>query len=153
MKQDFLEKLRTSLSGRVSSATVTENINFYEDYINTEVRKGKSEAEVLEALGDPRLLARTIVETSSKVSGAAGERGGSFAEEQEATGYSGYGRKGEVSRRGNMQIPAWVWLILIIIVAVLVLSAVFSVLSAILPVLLPILIVLFLVKLFRDWIN
>ena len=36
---------------------------------------------------------------------------------------------------------------------VLILSAVFSVLSFLAPVLLPILVVLFLVKLFRDWLN
>ena len=62
-KNQFLEKLRTALNGKMSPDSVTENLRYYEDYINTEIRKGRAEAEVLSALGDPRLIARTIVET------------------------------------------------------------------------------------------
>ena len=51
-KHEFLEKLRVALSGRVTADIVTDNLHFYEDYINTEVRKGKSEEQVLSALGD-----------------------------------------------------------------------------------------------------
>lgn len=65
-KQDFIEKLRFALNGKVSANVVSENIQYYEDYINTEIRKGKSEEEVLAALGDPRLIARTIITTSAQ---------------------------------------------------------------------------------------
>lgn len=152
-KQEFLERLRLALSGRVSAAVVTENINFYEDYISTEVRKGKTEEEVLEMLGDPRLIARTIAETNVQAAGTAGGRGNTFAEETDADGYPEYRRREAVRRKSNLQIPVWAWLILAVIVVVLVLGAVFSILSAVLPFLLPILIVVFLVKLFRDWLN
>ena len=40
-KQEFLEKLRLALNGKVAAGVVTENLKFYEDYINTEIRKGK----------------------------------------------------------------------------------------------------------------
>ena len=56
-KQEFLEKLRLALNGRVSPAQLMENLSYYEDYINTEIRKGKGEEEVLAGLGDPRLIA------------------------------------------------------------------------------------------------
>lgn len=144
-KQEFLQKLRLALSGRVNSDIVADNIMYYEDYINTEIRKGKSEEDVLEALGDPRLIARTIVETNpsqtgGKYSGYADEEQGSRGREQYGTPF-GF----KFSR-----LPLWVWLVLVIIVAVLVISAVLSILSMVLPVLLPILVILFLVKLFRD---
>ena len=42
-KHEFLEKLQLALSGRVPAATVTENVRYYEDYINIEIRKGRSE--------------------------------------------------------------------------------------------------------------
>ena len=65
-KQEFIDRLRAALNGRVSPNLVTENVNYYEDYINTEIRKGRTEEEVLETLGDPRLIARTIIETNGK---------------------------------------------------------------------------------------
>ena len=73
-KQEFLEKLRLALNGKVPANVITENIRYYEDYINTEIRKGRSEEEVLAALGDPRLIARTIITTSAQADNAgAGE--------------------------------------------------------------------------------
>lgn len=151
-KEEFLENLSLSLNGKVRTAVVTENVNYYEDYINTEMRKGKSEEAVLETLGDPRLIAKTIVETSSHTAGTGEDGDGFFSERGARGGAQEYGESGEVRRRG-LRIPLWVWFVLAIIVVVLVISAVFSIVSAILPVLLPILLVVFLVKLFRDWVN
>lgn len=137
-KQEFLEKLRLALNGRVSSEQLTENMHFYEDYINVEIRKGRTEEEVLEELGDPRLIARTIAETRGNEKTASKERGG---------------QEGERSLPLVFRLPGWVWLVLILLILVLILGVVFSVLSMVLPVLIPIFLVLFLVKLFRDWIN
>ena len=147
-KQDFLEKLQFALSGRLNASAVAEHVRYYEDYINTEIRKGKTAEEVLGALGDPRLIARTIAETNASQS--AGRRS---AYEEEAQGHSGYKPQGGRHKISLSGIPAWVWLILVLLVAALVIGAVFSVLSMVLPVLLPILAVLFLVKLFRDWMQ
>lgn len=148
-KQEFLKNLRLALSGRVNSEVVAENINYYEDYINTEIRKGKSEEEVLDALGDPRLIARTIAETNPAQAG--GRSRGGFADEEQS------GSKGEQYdmpfRFKFFRLPLWMWLVLVIVVLVLVVSAVLSILSMILPVLLPILVVLFLVKLYLDWMR
>lgn len=151
-KEEFLENLSLSLSGKVRTAIVMENVNYYEDYINTEVRKGKTEEEVLETLGDPRLIARTIAETSPRTPEAEGNRDGSFFQNGVRDGQD-YGQRGEVRRRSSLRLPLWLWVILAVVVVVLVVSAVFSILSAILPFLIPILIVVFLVKLFRDWVN
>ena len=61
-KQEFVDRLRMALNGRVSPGLVMDNVNYYEDYINTEIRKGRTEEEVLESLGDPRLIARFLQE-------------------------------------------------------------------------------------------
>lgn len=151
-----MESLRLALGGKVSSGQLTENLEYYEDYINTEIRKGRSEEEVLSELGAPRLIARTIAETGG------GGQTTQYAEYGEDSGWSGgeedtgyrpegpFG-PGRVSLFGR--IPLWAWLILALLVVVLILSAVFSVITALLPILLPILGVLFLVKVFRDWMN
>ena len=135
-KQDFIDRLRMALNGRVSPGLVMDNVNYYEDYINTEIRKGRTEEEVLESLGDPREAAGSTVHHS----------------------YNGDGNGEYGTHRSKMadvlaKLPVWVWIILGILVVVLVISAVFSVLSFLAPVLIPILVVLFLVKLFRDWLN
>lgn len=138
-KHHFLDTLRSALNGRVSQEQLAENMRYYEDYINTEIRKGKSEEEVLEALGDPRLIARTIAET----------RGGSGAQYEEASGDNG-----SRTRPGLFfRMPLWLWTVILLVIVALILSVVFSVLKMVLPILLPILLVLFLVKLFRDWVN
>ncbi len=150
-KQEFLERMRQALNGKVSSGLVMENLRYYEEYINVEIRKGRSEEEVLNELGDPRLLARTIAETSSETNGQTAEHAD--------TGYGADGEYGRLSRTRQFflkilfKIPMWGWLILLLVIVAVILSAVFSVISAVLPVLLPIVAVLFLVKVFRDWIN
>ena len=60
-REEFLSQLRLALQGKVSSEKVQENMDYYNDYIIEETRKGKSEAEVLGMLGDPGLLAKTII--------------------------------------------------------------------------------------------
>lgn len=152
-KQEFLEKLRLALNGKVSAAAVAENIHYYEDYINTEMRKGKSEEEVLESLGDPRLIARTIAETSGEKEGQPSGSHGSGNSGRERASYQKYGQEDGLKYGWMAKIPGWVWLILLLVIAVLVLSVVFHVLSFFAPVLIVIAVVLFLVKLFRDWIG
>lgn len=39
-KQDFIDRLRMALNGRVSPGLVMDNVNYYEDYINT--RSGRA---------------------------------------------------------------------------------------------------------------
>lgn len=63
-RQIFLDSLRKSLHGRISEEELAGHIRYYDDYISQETARGRSEREVLEELGDPRLLARTIVETA-----------------------------------------------------------------------------------------
>lgn len=60
-RQEFISQLRVTLAGKVSSATIQENERYYNEYIQDEIRKGKSEQEVLKNLGDPTLLAKSII--------------------------------------------------------------------------------------------
>ncbi len=143
-KQEFIEKLRLALNGKVPGNVITENIQYYEDYINTEIRKGKSEEEVLAALGDPRLIARTIITANAQTDSVG-------------TGqYREYGRTEEPQERGRRHMPVWMWLVLGMLIVALVFSAVVSVLSFLWPILVPVIIIMAVmgvVKFFRDWMN
>lgn len=61
---EFIRLLKEALDGEVPPSVIRENIRYYEEYMKDQKRNGRSEAEVLEELGDPRLIARTIVEAS-----------------------------------------------------------------------------------------
>lgn len=62
-KQEFIEGIGRSLKGKIDDIEYMKQLEYYSSYIDDEVRKGKTEEEVLEALGDPRLIAKTIVQT------------------------------------------------------------------------------------------
>ncbi|QHQ59916.1 DUF1700 domain-containing protein [Anaerocolumna sedimenticola] len=61
-KSEFIDGLRTALTGELPDSEITSNIRFYEDYIKSK-SIGTSEEVILAQLGDPRLIAKTIIET------------------------------------------------------------------------------------------
>ena len=61
-KEEFLEKLRARLSQTMSQQEVTAQIRYYENYIQEQIQNGRSEEEVLTELGDPLLIAKTLVD-------------------------------------------------------------------------------------------
>lgn len=145
-KQDFVEKLRVALNGKVAANQIEEHVRYYEDYIQMEMRKGKSEEQVMQVLGDPRLIAKTIVETSTRTqSGDYREYENSYEEGEVRKEY-----EQPTSVRKLSKVPGWVWLILVVLIILVVLSVIFSVITALMPVLLPILLVVLLVKMFRN---
>lgn len=58
----FIEELTVHLKDNVLDTTLHEQISFYNEYIDVEKRKGRKEEEVLEELGDPKLIAKTIIQ-------------------------------------------------------------------------------------------
>ena len=133
-KQEFLDKMRLALVGKVSGDTVTETLRYYEEYINTQVRLGNSIDEVMEKLGDPRLIAKTIVETSGK-QGDAKSESRDFVNQNETAGKREVPEwKYKVLELVTM-IPGWVWLIVFFALLLIVLGFVFKVLIAVAPVL------------------
>ena len=51
-KNEFLDKLRVALTGKVSAALVEENMTYYKEYIESQIRAGKSEQERIEHVGN-----------------------------------------------------------------------------------------------------
>lgn len=62
IKNEFLVELRTSLTGELPDIEVETNIRFYDDYIESKGHDNNEES-IMEQLGDPRLIAKTIIET------------------------------------------------------------------------------------------
>ena len=60
-RAEFLGELRETLGGNMSESEVQSNLAYYSSYIDDEVRKGKTEEEVLEELGSPFAIAKTLL--------------------------------------------------------------------------------------------
>jgi uncharacterized membrane protein len=68
-KKQFLEELRDSLEGMVSPMVVQQNLNYYENYINEQIRDGRTLEDVLNELGSPRLIAKSIIDAAGEDDG------------------------------------------------------------------------------------
>ncbi len=143
-RYEFISALRTALTGKVPATTVEDNIHYYEEYIEIQLRQGKREEEVLEALGDPRLLAKTIIEANK------------YAEGMDTYGAEGYG---EVPPSGSgkgfwqwyQERPAWLHTIMSVLAAALILFVVFTVLQALFPFILVIILATWVYRLIRQF--
>ncbi|MDD6213378.1 MAG: DUF1700 domain-containing protein [Clostridiales bacterium] len=71
-RQEFLRRLEEALQGEVSPQVLQSNLQYYQNYIYDEMRKGRSEEEILAELGDPRLIARTIADSQNSGSSSYG---------------------------------------------------------------------------------
>ena len=150
-KREFLEVLRETLSEELSQNVVNGHIQYYDQYISDEIRKGASETEVTGRLGDPRLIARTILETS----GASGSCSQS-SYSQSSYSQSSYSQDGTGSTGGGFQHVQekmhnnpTVRLVLGILIVMGVIALIISIVSALLPVVLPIAAVLILLSFLR----
>lgn len=62
-KQQFIQELSECLLNEVDAQEYNNSIQYYTNYIENEVRSGKTEEEVTTALGSPRLIAKTIIDS------------------------------------------------------------------------------------------
>ena len=61
-KREFLSQLRGALAYELPPQLVESNLSYYRGYIEEELRKGRRQEEVLAELGDPKLIARSIID-------------------------------------------------------------------------------------------
>ena len=153
-KQQFLDKLRVALSGRVSASLVEENVTYYEEYINTQIRLGRAENMVLSGLGDPRLIAKSIITANNgdiKVENYSYTGAGKEYTYNTRNNY--YTEVGETKRPKIVRVPAWVWLLVLVLIMVFIVSAIFSLISFLLPFVPVALVIFFFIKLYKDWLK
>lgn len=88
-REDFLNRMQETLEGEVPNSVIQSNLQYYRAYLTEEMRKGRSEQDILEELGDPRLIARTIMDSQDAAEGHYGqhvyEEAGNVYEETERT--------------------------------------------------------------------
>lgn len=149
-KEEFLEKLRARLSQTMSQQEVTAQIRYYENYIQEQMQNGRSEEEVLTELGDPLLIAKTLMdvqETQEEYSHPENniyeERGG-----QESGDTQRELHRMEIKTRGGCLLAAVIFVV--VVVVAMILWAAGTVLIHLLPILIPLMIVLLVVAYFKQ---
>lgn len=135
-----------ALAGGLGSSKVAENVRYYREYIDMEIRKGRSEEEVLESLGDPRLLAKSIIEANKN----AGLNEGTNRNYDEETEGDVYGERTSAADISAVRVPGWLIFLIAVVIFLLIIGVIFSVISFLAPVIIPVLIVVLLVNLFRG---
>lgn len=151
-KEEFLDGLMKALASTGSQSLIAENIRFYSSYIDDELSKGRSIDEIMEELGEPRLIANSIKVAAGYDDvfvGIDNETYENTANYEENENYSD--RKDNSFKTynfsGNSLIIPIIIAIAVLVVIVAVVAAVFSFLA---PVLLPVIGVLLLVALIKG---
>ncbi len=65
-KHEFLRQLREYLTGKLPASEVEDSVSYYDSYIDGQIRGGQREAEAVAALGDPRIIGRSIVDAAGR---------------------------------------------------------------------------------------
>lgn len=150
-KNEFIEKLQRALAGGLNSNQVAENVRYYQDYIESEIRKGATPEEVLSRLGDPRLLAKSIIEANKH----AGESYGSNREyDEEVADEAGAGNNGYNRNHGHrIMLPGWLMMVIITVLVILAIGIATSLISLFAPLIIAGLAVLLVVKVIQLFQN
>ena len=147
-KREFIDKLQRALAGGLNSSQVAENVRYYEEYIDSEIRKGKSEADVMDQLGDPRLLAKSIIEANKRAGASYGSNREYDEEVSEDIDGHGPGRNSAENR--VVMLPGWLILLIVTVAVVVIIGVVTSLLAFFAPVIIAVLIILLVVKIFQK---
>ncbi|MFR8547353.1 MAG: DUF1700 domain-containing protein [Lachnospiraceae bacterium] len=151
-KNEFLDALGRMLNRELSEEEVRSNVNYYANYIEQQVRGGKTEEQVLLELGDPRLIARTILQVDQQKEEAYGSGYGEaqgydtqtvYTENADGTYQESYEDAQEKkdpfsSFNANVKVHGFGWkqwlvLILVLLVIFMILGTVFAVMWQLLP--------------------
>lgn len=134
-RREFLEVLRGQLSGQMTQGRAAAHVRYYEDYIQSQVRNGRSESDVLAELGDPRLIAKTLIDTDDS-----------------ADDYADNGTESSAgkARSFKLDLSTWYGKAIVIAIAALIVILLTTVLVAVAPFLIIFGIVLYLISWYRK---
>lgn len=129
-KPQFIEQMRRSLASIDDYVFVNDTIAYYENYIESQVRMGKSEEQVMQELGDPRLIAKSIC--ASHVTDEEVQDNGSYQNYDTWT----RGRTPHTILNWNgrqINLPLWLLKILAVLAAIIVIVLLFTILKVLSP--------------------
>ncbi|MCI8560803.1 MAG: DUF1700 domain-containing protein [Dorea sp.] len=148
-KNEFLDRLKEALGNDLAAPKVQENVDYYNQYILDEVKGGRNERDVIDELGDPWVIARTIIDASEGMQGMGTDS--SYAYESNGQGGS-YERQGGYVKRAGTSSRGW-WKLIVLLLGIIgvliaVVAVVGGILSLVAPILIPVLVVMVIIRSF-----
>lgn len=140
-RTEFIRILRNQLSGQMPEGSVAAHIRYYEDYIDKQTAGGRSQEEVLAELGDPRLIAKTLIDTNSTGESEVYESYQEYTED-------GTAQEPHVKVR-KLDLSTWYGKAIVIICAVLIVAALIALIGTVLPFVLALAVILS----FLSWLK
>lgn len=71
-REDFFNELEECLKGEVTEAEYMDAVAYYRDYFRDQMAAGRSEEDISQELGSPRLIARSIIEANEAAQNTGG---------------------------------------------------------------------------------
>ncbi len=134
-KTEYIQVIEKALVGNVSPQELQDIVSYYRDYIDMEIQKGRSEREVLDGLGNPRHLVKSIL--------AAKEQKGVESSVETTQ------EEKENGRSRNFRIPLLPIIIIVLLIVWLALGFVVALARFVFPLLLPLVIIMGIISLIR----
>ena len=154
-KTEFLDILYNQLSGRMPEGNVAAHVQYYRNYIEDEQQKGRTETDILNELGDPRLIVRTLLDTEV---GAGNPQNGSTYSSTYSEGTSGYNEydssdpaRGHVKKHSfKLDLSTWHGKVAVILIAAVVLLLLVTILGVLIPVMIVAGVIMYIVSQLRK---
>ena len=164
--------LERTLGNDLDRETVQENVAYYDGYISVQVNIGRTEEEVTADLGDPWVIAQTIIDAEEAKRGTGRNAGSSYTTANSGFSDPVYGDGGDYTREDyydqnqgyqthvhTFGFDTWWKKLLLILgiigIIVLVVSIVGGIISFLAPILIPLVIIMLIIRLIggsgRRW--
>lgn len=144
-RTEFLDTLRSQLSGQMHEGKVAAHVRYYEDYIQSQVRSGRDEQQVLAELGDPRLIARTLLDTDVDNGQLDYEEYSTYSDDSQSAQGNAGGEHVHVWR-----FDTWYSKLLGVVLLLIVVFLLFHILVAVIPFFAVLAVILFIVSLIKN---
>lgn len=132
-KEEFLRELEEALAGDVPEAVIRDNVSYYGSYLSQEMAKGRSVEAIIDEIGEPFIIAKTIIEHCE----ASGECAGDGGYETYQDSYSDGGNRSQsedqspFSKVRYIDLNKWYWKLLAYVLLFMVVSVVFRLIGGI----------------------
>ena len=154
-KKEFLDILYNQLSGQIPEGSVAAHVQYYRNYIEDEQQKGRTETDILNDLGDPRLIARTLLDTEV---GAGNPQNGSTYSAIYNEADSDYNKydssdsaRGHVKKHSfKLDLSTWYGKVAVILIAAVVLLLLVTILGVLIPVMIVAGVIMYIVSQLRK---
>ena len=140
-RKEFLEGLRSYLEPEMSAEEIRENINYYERYITEEVIKGRREEDVVQELGDPWVIAKTITDMK--------ENSANYDSSHESTYEEAQNRRSVKTFQINSTWKRILFILAIVGIVFVIFSVITGIIGLFAPILFPLLVVITVFRFFN----